>query len=79
MVRSRIFTKKTDVFGAFKTYKAQAEILTWKRIKYIQSDNGTEYLTKDFEDFLDQHVIRRRLTVPHSPEQIGIAERKNRT
>ena len=47
-----------------------------KRIKYLQSDNGTEYLTKDFEDFLDQHGIGLRLTVPHSPEQNGIAERK---
>ena len=36
-------------------------------------------MTKDFEDFLDQHGIGLRLTVPHSPEQNGIAERKNRT
>ena len=53
--------------------------MTGKRIKYLQSDNGTEYLTKEFEDVLDQNGIKRRLTVPHLPEQNGIAERKNRT
>jgi len=34
---------------------------------------------KRFEEFLKAEGIKRRLTVPHTPEQNGTTERKNRT
>ena len=71
--------KKSDVFGAFKKYASHAENITGKKIKFLQSDNGTEYLTNEFEEYLNLHGIQRRLTVPHTPEQNGVAERKNRS
>lgn len=64
---------------AFKEYKALVENQTGKRIKFLQSDNGKEYVNKDFDTFLKENGIGRRLTVSHTPEQNGIAERKNRT
>lgn len=72
-------SKKTDILDAFKQYKAYVENLTGKRIKALQSDNGTEYCNRKFDEFLRENGIRRRLTVPHTPEQNGVAERKNRT
>jgi hypothetical protein len=71
--------KKSDVFDAFKSYKAWAEKSTGEKIKCLQSDNGTEFVNTEFNDFLDQHGIKRRLSVPHTPQQNGLAERKNRT
>jgi transposase InsO family protein len=50
-----------------------------KTVKWIQSDNGTEYINNDFEKLLKKRGITRRLTVPYNPEQNGISERKNRT
>lgn len=70
---------KSDVLGAFKKYKAAAETLTDRKIKALQSDNGKEYCNKEFDQFLEQNGIARRLTAPHTPQQNGLAERKNRT
>ena len=34
---------------------------------------------REFDAYLKTQGIKRRLTVPHTPQQNGIAERKNRT
>lgn len=44
----------------------------------MRSDNGGEYVSNSFDDFLAYHGIRRELTCPHTPQQNGVAERKNR-
>lgn len=50
---------------------------TGRRIKSLQSDNGKEYINSDA--FLKGNGIRRRLSIPYTLEQNGVAERKNRT
>lgn len=71
--------KKSEVFDAFKQYKALVENYTGHKIKRLQSDNGKEYINQEFDTFLRNNGIERRLTVTHTPEQNGVAERKNRT
>lgn len=75
----RFMKSKSEVLQKTKEYIAMVEKQTDRKIKCIQSDNGTEYTNNDFNKFLKQHGILRRLTVPYNPEQNGIAERKNRT
>ncbi|CAK1597413.1 unnamed protein product [Parnassius mnemosyne] len=70
---------KSDVFNIFKNYKAEVENFTGKKIKCLQSDNGCEYVNNEFNNFLKTNGITRRLSVPHTPQQNGVAERKNRT
>lgn len=70
---------KNDILDVFKRYKTAAEMLTRKKIKALQSDNGKEYCNKEFDQFLEQNGISRRLSTPHTPQQNGVAERKNRT
>lgn len=67
---------KSDVFNAFKEYKVMVENSGGKRVKLLQSDNGKEYLNKQFEDFLKENGIQRRLTIAYNPEQNGTAEKK---
>ena len=55
------------------------ENLTGKRIKTLRSDNGGEYIDKDFTRFCTREGIKREWTAPYNPEQNGIAKRKNRT
>jgi hypothetical protein len=74
-----ILKNKSEIFEAFKTYKATVENFTGFKIKSLQSDNALEYMSNDFEKFLQTNGIKRRLTVPHTPQQNGVAERKNRT
>jgi hypothetical protein len=47
-------------------------------IKQLQSDNGGEYTSNQFKEFLSQNGILHRLTCPHTSQQNGVAERKHR-
>lgn len=71
--------RKSDVFNVFKEYKNEVETFHNKKIKNLQTDNGTEYRNKEFDDFLKSHGIKRRLTTVYTPQQNGISERKNRS
>ncbi|KAA0066378.1 retrovirus-related Pol polyprotein from transposon TNT 1-94 [Cucumis melo var. makuwa] len=48
-------------------------------IKSLRSDRGGEFLSNNFNHFCKKHGIHRELTTPYTPEQNGVAERKNRT
>ena len=49
-----------------------------RKIKVKRSDRGGEY-EAPFGDFCSQHGIIHQTTAPYSPQQNGVAERKNRT
>jgi hypothetical protein len=70
---------KDEVFNKFQEFKAEIENLTNKKIKTLRTDNGGEYTSKEFVAFCKLVGIRRELTVPHNPQQNGVAERKNRS
>jgi hypothetical protein len=71
--------KKSEVTEKFKEYKCLVEKKTERKIKTIRSDNGTEYTSHYLKDFLKQEGIRHELTVEYTPQQNGVAERKNRS
>jgi transposase InsO family protein len=48
-------------------------------ILMIQSDNGTEFKNYTLNDFLSDEGIRHQYSSPYTPQQNGVAERKNRT
>lgn len=75
----KFLQRKSEVFEETKQFIAAVENMKDRRVKIFQSDNGTEYTSKSFTDYLKSKGISRRLTVPYNPEQNGIAERKNRT
>ena len=70
---------KDEVFNRFKEFKALVENLTGKRIKVLRSENGGEYIDKEFTGFYAREGIKREWTAPYNPEQNGVAKRKNRT
>src|SRR6266540_3153622 len=49
------------------------------KIKKVRSDNGSEFKNTNIEDFLDEEGIKHEFSVPYSPQQNGVAERKNMT
>lgn len=71
--------RRSDVLQAFKDYKHRVEKQTGKKIKKLRTDNGLEYLSKEFNNFLKDEGISRQLTVEYTPQQNGVAERANRT
>lgn len=71
--------QKSEVFEKFKMFKAQVERQTGCKIKSMRTDNGGEFVNAEFNSYLEKEGIRRQLTVPHTPQQNGVAERGNRT
>nr|GEZ45426.1 ribonuclease H-like domain-containing protein [Tanacetum cinerariifolium] len=49
------------------------------KVKVIRSDNGTEFKNSDLNQFCGMKGIKREYSIPRTPQQNGIAERKNRT
>ena len=47
----------------------------WK----TRSDNRGEYTSSQFVEFCNSTGIERQLTLPYTPQQNGVSERKNRT
>ncbi|KAL6286215.1 hypothetical protein ACE6H2_010605 [Prunus campanulata] len=71
--------EKSEALNAFKHFKAAAENEIEKTIKVLRTDRGGEYNSKAFENFCAIHGVRRQLTAAYTPQQNGVAERKNRT
>ena len=55
------------------------ERATKRKIRTFRTDNGGEYTSTEFENYLKAEGIRHELTVPKTPQQNGIAERLNQT
>jgi hypothetical protein len=70
---------KDEVKIIFQEFKAMVENQTGHSIKVLRTDNGTEYVNREMDVLLRTSGIRHQNTVPHTPEQNGVAERANRT
>lgn len=70
---------KSEVIQKTKGSIKFVENLHDKKVKYLQSDNGTQYNNKELDDILRHNGILRRLPRPHCPQQNGASERKNRS
>ncbi|GKE09334.1 retrovirus-related pol polyprotein from transposon TNT 1-94 [Tanacetum coccineum] len=49
------------------------------KVKKIRIDNGTEFRNTKLENFCDEKGISHNFSSPYTPEQNGVAERKNIT
>ncbi|GJY12669.1 putative ribonuclease H-like domain-containing protein [Tanacetum coccineum] len=49
------------------------------RVKVIRCDNGTEFKNRVMNQFCEMKGIKREFSVARTPQQNGVAERKNRT
>ena len=70
---------KHEVFEKFKKWKSLVENQKGKKIKILRTDNGGEYTSNIFENFLSSEGIRHEYTIPKTPEQNSVSERMNRT
>ena len=70
---------KSEVFEKFKEFHAVVTNFTDKRIKTLRTDNGGEYKSFVFEEYLKKNGIRHEVSTPHTPQQNGVSERLNRS
>ncbi|KAJ9542733.1 hypothetical protein OSB04_029239 [Centaurea solstitialis] len=70
---------KSETFEKFKEYQNEVQNLLDKRIKFLRSDRGGEYLSDEFDNHLMECGIVSQLTPPYTPQMNGVSERRNRT
>ena len=79
MTRSSWLSNVYQVFQCFLERKALVEKATKKKVRTFRTDNGGEYTSSQFENYLKAEGIRHELTVHKTPQQNGVAERLNLT
>ncbi|KOM56062.1 hypothetical protein LR48_Vigan10g195400 [Vigna angularis] len=73
-----LMSNKSEVFQIFVKFFHLVQNQFGRNIKRIRSDNGTEYVNHEFLNFFSHNGIVHELTCVNTPQQNGIAERKNR-
>ncbi|GJS60310.1 putative ribonuclease H-like domain-containing protein, partial [Tanacetum coccineum] len=82
-----LFMLHMDLFGLtfdetseiLQNFIKEIENLVDKKVKIIRSDNGTEFKNKVMDEFCREKGIKREYSIARTPQQNGVAERKNRT
>ncbi|GJS89276.1 putative ribonuclease H-like domain-containing protein [Tanacetum coccineum] len=69
---------KDETSGILKSFITGVENLIDQRVKVIRCDNGTEFKNKERNQFCKRKGIKREFSVARTPQQNGIAKRKNR-
>ncbi|GKF69842.1 putative ribonuclease H-like domain-containing protein, partial [Tanacetum coccineum] len=72
-------TTKDETSEILKRFIKEIDNLVDKKVKIIRSDNGTEFKNKVMDDFCREKGIKREYSVSRTPQQNGVAERRNRT
>jgi hypothetical protein len=70
---------KSKVFDKFLAYKALVEKQSGHQIQRLRTDNGGEYVNNNFTNYCTTQGIQMQHTVPYTPQQNGVTERKNHT
>ena len=65
---------KSECFNKFKEFKALVEKQSEKKIKVFHSDNGDEFMSNQFKEFLKKEGFARQTLPPYTPQQNGVAE-----
>lgn len=74
-----LLQSKYQTFNTFVQFKKMIENQTSSRIKSMVNDNGGEYTSTLFTDFVKDQGIKMLLTAPYTPQQNPVAEIGNRT
>ncbi|GJW75811.1 putative ribonuclease H-like domain-containing protein [Tanacetum coccineum] len=70
---------KDETSGILKSFITGIENLVDHKVKVIRCDNGTEFKNREMNQFCEIKGILRQFSVARTPQQNGVAERRNRT
>jgi transposase InsO family protein len=74
-----VLRHKSETFAKFKEFKAEDEKQSDKYMKTLRSYGGGEYNSNEFANFFKSQGIIMQTTTKYTPQQNGVAERKNQT
>ncbi|GJU21934.1 retrovirus-related pol polyprotein from transposon TNT 1-94, partial [Tanacetum coccineum] len=70
---------KDETSGILKTFITGIENQINHKVKIIRCDNGTKFKNNDMNQFCGMKGIKRKFSVAITPQQNGVAKRKNMT
>ncbi|GJT34970.1 putative ribonuclease H-like domain-containing protein [Tanacetum coccineum] len=70
---------KDETSGILKKFITEIENQLNHKVKVIRCDNGTEFKNREMNEFCKSKGIKREFSNARTPQQNGVAERKNRT
>ena len=70
---------KDQTLHTFTIFVKMVEKQTGRQVKFFRSDRGGEFMSKEFDKFLEERGIVRETSAPETPQQNGLAERMMRT
>ena len=73
------FKRKSETQQTVIDFANEAQRQHNAKILTIRSDNGTEFKNYTLDEFLSDEGIKHQYSAPYTPQQNGVAERKNRT
>jgi len=68
-----LLKKSFDAFQTFKNFHKWIENDAKSHIWSIPTDNGKEYTSNEFENYVRQHAIKYQTTMPYNPQYNGAA------
>ena len=73
-----LMKNSAKLFSIFQKFCAKIKTQFGKSIHVSHSDNAREFLSNQLQDFMAKQGILHQTTCPHTPQQNGLAEDKNR-
>ncbi|KAL4379170.1 hypothetical protein GQ457_02G022950 [Hibiscus cannabinus] len=70
---------KSEVFSVFKKFKSSIEKQSGNAVKVLRTDRGGEFVSTEFDNFCEEMGLQHQLTASYTPQQNGVAERKNQS
>ncbi|KAJ9566883.1 hypothetical protein OSB04_002849, partial [Centaurea solstitialis] len=74
-----LMRRKSESFERFREFQNEVQNQLGRKIKFLRSDRGGEYLSDEFDNHLMECGIVSQLTPPYTPQMNGVSERRNRT
>jgi transposase InsO family protein len=71
--------EKSQTFENFKVFQRLVENETKENIGTLQTNNGGEFTSKEFQTFYSEKGIRKKFTNAYTPQNNGVTERMNFT
>jgi transposase InsO family protein len=70
---------KSELPDCFKAFQTKMFAATGRKPSILRTDGGGEFISNEFEKYLESEGIIHQSSCPHTPQQNGVAERDNRT
>lgn len=68
--------EKKEGLRKFKEFKNLVEKQSECKLRCLRTNRGGEYISRDFDDCWKENGIVHHLTMPQTPQQNGVSERK---